>query len=94
VAEHRGLDEALLRDRCRALGERALFLELARPRRTRLQAIVATRASEAELDGALARLLAHLEANELLQDAELVIHVLGADGGRPSRIGAWERLDG
>jgi hypothetical protein len=85
VVAHAGWDEALLRDRFRALGEHRLFRELARPRRGGLEVVVATRVEGAELDRALGRLVAHLRANELWDGTELVVAPLAAEGASPSR---------
>ncbi len=89
VVAHKAWDPTLLRDRFRALGEHALFRELARPRRAALHAVVATRATASELDLALGRLVAHLRANELWDDAALTIGVVR--GEPPTPTGAWVR---
>ena len=91
VVAHRGWDEALLRDRFRALGERALFRTLAQPRRADACVFVATSVEGEALDAALARLLAHLRANELWGRTDLTIRVVRTEGVSRREAGAWVR---
>jgi hypothetical protein len=90
VRAHAGWDRSLLQDRFRALGERTLFLELARPRTSELRVLVATAAEGRELDAALARLIGHLKANEAWERTDLALHSIDVrGGGAPTWRGAW-----